>query len=169
MWLSCYNPTMMKTKLLVLSLILLANLGCFWLLPIPDRDLNEYVSEEDVVGVWSLSHDSLDLLVRDGFRSDETHQYEIEFLSNGEVVFRSVVSYFGRGTYYEMEGKWKLEHDTTGNSNGEKKNVIRMEFNHSDGPRGLYLNFDKQGEDLVLWEFYSDPDLQDFMEYTKVE
>ncbi len=161
---------MMKTKLLVLFLILLTSLGCFWLLPIAARDhLDEYVSAEDVVGVWSLSPESLDLLVRDGFQVDDAHLYQVEFHSNGECVFRSVVVLFGRGAYYELNGTWRLEHNTTGNSNVKKKNFIGIDFNRPDWPSGLGLNFDKRGENLVLWQTYSDPDFQDFMEYTKVE
>ena len=68
-----------------------------------------------------------------------------------------------------MKGKWKLEHDTTGGSNIKKKNTIQIDLAIANGTHTRYLNFAKENETLVLWQFYGDPDSWEFMEYKKTE
>lgn len=137
--------------------------------PLPDRNLKEYVKEQDVVGRWNFQSESIALVVRDGFKTNPTHQHHIQFLENGTCVFRSVVVVVGGGHYHDVKGKWKLEHNTTGGSNIKKKNTIQIDLAIANGIRTRYLNFNKEDETLVLWQFYGDPDSWEFMEYKKTE
>ena len=147
--------------------------GCPRPLWLPDRNLREYVHEQEVIGIWNLSAESLDLLTRDGFKTNPSHQYRIQFLPDGVCAFQSVVDIVGDTDvireYYDVKGKWKLEHDTTGNSNIKKKNTLRMALTLPDGEYSYYLNFDKQDGTLVLWDFYGDPDSWEFMEYKRAK
>ncbi len=160
---------MKKVKQLNLVLVVLAVLcsGCPW--PLPDRNLKEYVKEQDVVGRWNFQPESIALVVRDGFKTNPTHQYHIQFLKDGTCAFRSVVDEFQGGNYRDVKGKWKLEHDTTGGSNIKKKNTIQIDLSIANGTHTRYLNFDKVDGTLVLWQFYGDPDSWEFMEYKKAE
>jgi hypothetical protein len=158
-----------KVKQLNLVLVVFAVLcsGCPW--PLPDRNLKEYVKEQDVVGRWNFQPESIALVVRDGFKTNPTHQYHIQFLKDGTCAFRSVVDEFQGGNYRDVKGKWKLEHDTTGGSNIKKKNTIQIDLSIANGTHTRYLNFDKVDGTLVLWQFYGDPDSWEFMEYKKAE
>ena len=160
---------MKKVKQLNLVLVVFAVLcsGCPW--PLPDRNLKEYVKEQDVVGRWNFQPESIALVVRDGFKTNPTHQYHIQFLKDGTCAFRSVVDEFQAGNYRDVKGKWKLEHDTTGGSNIKKKNTIQIDLSIANGTHTRYLNFDKVDGTLVLWQFYGDPDSWEFMEYKKAE
>ena len=117
---------MKKMKQLSTFLIVLAILcaGC----GLPDRNLKENVKEQDVVCEWSLRPESLALLARDGFKTNSTHHYRIHFQTNGACLFQTVVDDFRSGVYHDVKGTWKLEHDTTGNSNIKKKNTIQIEL-----------------------------------------
>ena len=160
---------MKKVKQLNLVLVVFAVLcsGCPW--PLPDRNLKEYVKEQDVVGTWNFQPESIALVVRDGFKTNPTHQYHIQFLKDGTCAFRSVVDEFQGGNYRDVKGKWKLEHDTTGGYNIKKKNTIQIDLSIANGTHTRYLNFDKVDGTLVLWQFYGDPDSWEFMEYKKAE
>ncbi|MDP7010932.1 MAG: hypothetical protein QF685_06090 [Verrucomicrobiota bacterium] len=158
---------MKKMKQLSTFLIVLAILcaGC----GLPDRNLKENVKEQDVVCEWSLRPESLALLARDGFKTNSTHHYRIHFQTNGACLFQTVVDDFRSGVYHDVKGTWKLEHDTTGNSNIKKKNTIQIELPLPSGRYIFHLNFDKHDGKLVLWNFYGDPDSWEFMEYRKAK
>jgi hypothetical protein len=159
----------MKILSPLLILLTIICTGCPHPLGMPDRNLKTYVQDQDVVGVWSLQPESLSLLTRDGFKADSSHMYQIQFQADGACSFRSVVDEFSGGTYHDAKGEWKLEHDTTGGSNIEKKNTIEMNLSLPNGRHIQYLNFDKVDGSLVLWQFYGDPDSWEFMEYKKAE
>ena len=135
----------------------------------PDRNLKDYVKEQDVVGRWNLQPESLTLLTRDGFQTNSAQQYYVQFLTNGVCAFHSVIDEFQGGTYRDVKGSWKLEHDTTGGSNIKKKSTIQVDLSLPDGRHVRYLNFDRIDGALVLWQFNGDPDSWEFMEYKKAE
>ena len=151
----------------ILAVLTSLCLGCPG--PLPDRNLKQYVKEQDVVGMWNLSPAFLALLTRDGFKTNVSHKYHIQFLTNGVCSFQSVVGEFQSGTYHDEKGTWKLEHDTAGNSNVKKKNAIRIELALPNTRYVFYLNLDKRDQAFVLWNFYGDPDSWEFMEYERTE
>lgn len=150
-------------------LIVLALLctGCPRPLWLPDRNLKEYVTEQDVVGIWSLQPESLALLTRDEFKTNSTYQYNIRFFEDGSCSFHSVIAEFQGGDYCDVKGTWELKHDITGDSNVEKKNTVRIDLLIENKAVVRYLNFDKEDGALVLWQFYGDPDSWEFLEYKK--
>ncbi len=147
--------------------VLIISTGCspFGL---PDRNLKQYVSKNEVIGSWTMTAKSLSLLIRDGFQKKEGHQYEIEIFPDGTCRFQSVRGKFQGGIYHEVMGNWKLEHDKTGDSNVKKKNTLQLQLPLSKSTSYHYLNFDKKDGKLILWNFYGDPDSWEFIEYTKV-
>ena len=142
--------------------------GCPGLLP--DRELQRYVSEEEVIGTWVMTAKSLTLLTRDGFKKEATHKYRIEFLPNGVCRFQSVVDFIPGSAYYDMTGKWELEHDTTGDSDLECKNYITVGPSQSSHVSVFHgLNLAEEGGKIILYGFYGDPDCWEFIEYTKAD
>ena len=150
----------MRSNLILLALCV-ALTGCG---ADPDRNVKETLFEKDVVGTWKMSTNSLGLLVRDGFRSNPTHRYTITFGTDGTCVFESVES-LDKHRYVSASGTWRLEHDTQGDSNVKKKNALKLEL-RVDGERHIhYLNIAKENGVLILWNYHSDPDLWEFIEY----
>ena len=135
--------------------------------PLQDRSLTEYVADKDVIGVWTLASNSLALLVRDGLKEPENQTNQIIFHADGTCLFHTVLDDFKSGTHHEATGQWKLEKDTKGDSNVQKKNAVRMELVLPTTTCLKYLNFDRRNGELVLWSFYGDPDSWEFMEYAK--
>ncbi len=136
---------------------------------LPDRNLKETLSDADVVGTWKLTEDSLGLLTRDKFQSAPSHLNTITFRPDGTCTFASVSDEFQGGTYTVVDGTWRLEHDTNGDSNVRKRNAIRMELhpkpNHTEQ---RYFNFDRDDrKQLKLWNYYGDPDQWEFIEYSR--
>jgi hypothetical protein len=129
----------------------------------PDRNLGETLSEEMIIGRWHLSRSTLQLLVRDGFETSPEHRYTLDLLPGGSCVFESV----SFGQYVSAPCAWSLEHDTTGDSNIEKKNALRLEIHAAQGMRGHYLNFARVDGELVMWNYHGDPDSWEFMEYER--
>jgi hypothetical protein len=133
----------------------------------PDRNVKETLSEKDVVGSWKMSAESLVPLVRDGFRSASTNEYRIVFNPDGTCVFQSVFSFTRQHRYLAAKGSWRLEHDTTGNSNIKKKNALRIELLVEGANHLSHLNFARENGALVLWNYHGDPDQWEFVEYRR--
>ena len=155
------------SPLLIILTVLCA--GCPRPIWLSDPNLKEYVQEPDVVGVWNLQLESLALLARDGFKVNSSQLFSIQFVTNGVCIFQSVADSFKGGVYHDVRGTWSLEHDTTGSSNIKTKNAIRMELPLPNTTSLRYLNFEKRDGRLILWSYYGDPDLNEFMKYKKAE
>ena len=154
----------MRAHALPWLLLVLLLTGCPRPLWLPDRNLKEYLSEQDVVGQWRLTAESLDLLTHDGFKPADSHRYLIALLADGTCRFQTVMPEIGRSAIYqELTGKWKLEHDETNGANTKIKNTLSLELTgYSTG-----FAFDKKNGALILWTFYGDPDSWQFIEYKK--
>lgn len=143
--------------------------GCPRPLWLPDRNLDRLVSREEVIGTWFMTTNSLRLLSRYGFNADTTNKYSIIFRENGSLSFNSVLAGFDAITSHNIDGNWELQHDENGFSNNRAKNILIMSLVAEDGSYSTSLNFDKDKSGIILWEFYGDPDMWEFIEYKKAE
>jgi hypothetical protein len=84
-------------------------------------------------------------------------------------VFASVFDHLGAQKYVAMPCTWTLEHDTTGDSNVPKVNALRLAFNRAGANESRYLNFAREREGVVLWNYLGDPDSWEFIEYARVK
>ncbi|MEM6855227.1 MAG: hypothetical protein AAF593_12540 [Planctomycetota bacterium] len=140
-------------------------LGCCF--PLPDRHLERVVTDSEVVGVWRLTEESLELLTRDGF-VPASNSYTLTFHADGSLQFDSIIDEFRGGTYRSSQGTWRLAHNTMGDSNVEKTNVIEIQLRSGQAVQHRTLNFDEEDGQLVLWNYYGDPDSLEFMEYQRL-
>jgi hypothetical protein len=124
----------------------------------PDRNLKSLLSEEAIIGKWHLSQSSLDLLVADGFEMSSEHKYTLDLHPGGSCEFASVSDSFRGGEYISAPCEWSLEHDTRGDSNIKKKNALRLSINGTNRTLYRYLHFARDDEELVMWNYYGDPD-----------
>ena len=137
--------------------------------PLPDRHLNEYVTKGDVVGTWRLTDEALTLLNNGAFKSEESHANTVSFREDGTCEFHSVMNDPTGSVYRELSGTWTLTHDTKSGANVRRKNSLDMTLQADDLTIYTGLSFDRVDGELVLWEFYGDPDMWEFVEYLKVE
>lgn len=133
----------------------------------PDRNVKRKVTESEIIGTWRMTPDSLTLLKRDGFRSEPAHAYTITLNADGTFRFASVVDGFHGLRYVDVKGTYVLEHDTNGNSNIHKKNVLKIMIRAEGASQDCYLNFAEEDGSLLLWSYYGDPDLWEFIEYER--
>lgn len=152
----------MRPHLAILLCLTLTSCGAYFA---PDRNVKETLVDKDVIGTWSMSSNSLTLLVRDGFRAAATNHYFITFSADGTCSFQSVESFPGKIRHLSVSGTWKLEHDTQGDSNIKKKNAIYLKLPVEGGRYGKYLNFAREHGVLILWNYHGDPDQWEFIEY----
>ena len=152
----------MRQHLSLLLCLTLTGCGAYFA---PDRNAKEALADKDVIGTWSMSTNSLALLVRDGFRPAATNRYSITFSADGTCSFQSVESFASQHRYVSVSGTWKLEHDTQGSSNIKKVNALRLELLFDGVDHIQYWNFAREHGVLILWNYHGDPDQWEFVEY----
>ena len=145
--------TFQSTLLLVTSFAITAFAGCGSYLA-PDRHVSRTITELELVGTWSLTTESLGYLTREGYHPEEAnHRFELH--ADGSVIFKSVCD-TSEFSYLDGTGIWTI------------KNGNRLELEIVANDRRYYLEFgigEKRGR-LLLWQFYGDPDMWEFLEYT---
>ena len=147
-----------RSRRFFLALLLGLLSGC----GMPDRDVEERLTQPDVVGTWKLTAESLQLLQRDKFQTAPEHLYTIAFRLDGTCTFASVDNDFYNNHYEVVEGTWRVEHNTRGDSNVTKRNALCLDLQG----RMCWLNFDRDEQKrLLLWNYYGDPDMWEFLEY----
>ena len=75
---------------------------------------------------------------------------------------------FHAGEYVDASCHWQLEHDTMGDSNVTKKNALSYTVRAGGLIHHRYLNFARDGGEVLMWNYYGDPDLWEFMEYHRI-
>jgi hypothetical protein len=132
----------------------------------PNRHVSERVEDAAVIGTWRLTEESLRTLERDGFRREPGHAYTIAFEPNNRCRFASVLE-IDKPSYLDAPCTWTLAHDVRDSNELRIPNQLKLEVCGSNGPFGWDLSFARDDGGLVLWEFYSAPDLWEFLEYAK--
>jgi hypothetical protein len=147
----------MKTLLILLSLTLFS--AC----RPPDIRIKRLITAGEVVGTWQLDPKS-SALVADGdnedYNMDSSKPHEIIFRSDGTCRYRSVLQMPTR--YVDAEGKWSI----VPTSDDPKGSEIELAID-SGGTYMFSLDAKEESGRLVLWEFWSDPDLWNFLEYKR--
>jgi hypothetical protein len=175
----------MKKLLIIIGLLIALILGCvsicifsipfmFFinnlagaLTPIPD--MNRYVTQEDLIGVWIHTPSTERIIARykpSGTRPTKCH---LALYRDGTCDFDSVYGRYDSFAYRKTSGNWILEHDTEGNSNIRKKNAIAFDMKSREFAGNMYLNITEKKGKLILWEWHGDPDSREFIEYMKEE
>ena len=124
----------------------------------PNRHIRDRVSDSAVVGTWRLTEDSLRNAVRDGFRREPSHRYTISFNPDHTCDFASLDLF--QSSYISGPCTWRLEHDVDG---GARANRLRIDV-RPPAREFLELDFAREDGVLILWQYYSDPDLWQFLE-----
>ena len=126
------------------------------------RDADELLTEQDLIGVWSLRESSVELLKRNGLECSSDHAHTLVLELDGTCQFESI--YDGMQlVHLSSPATWKLVHDAKACSNVTRKNAIELDIER----RLTCLNIDREDGQLILWQYHGDPDAWDFVEYVR--
>ena len=83
---------------------------------------------------------------------------------NGRCMFRSFDSH---GRYLASEGTWELLHNIKFNSPNATRNTLRIIINAGERESEVKLSFARCHGEIVMWDYYDDPDGQEYIEYCR--
>jgi hypothetical protein len=140
-------------------------LPLLWSCGPPDIRIKRAVTAGELVGTWRLDPGSSALAADgdgDDYRPDPGKPHEIVFRADGTCRYRSVLQMPTR--YVDAEGEWKI----SATSDDPKGCEVEVELGNVSGATYLFsLDLREDSGCLVLWEFWSDPDLWNFLDYRK--
>ena len=131
---------------------------------IPDIRIKRKVAESEIIGTWQLDPKSSALVVdNDGndYVIDSSKPHTMVFRSDGTCQYRSVLQMPTR--YVDAIGEWSIGTD----SDNPKGCKINMKLKSDGGTYMFSLDLKEESGELVIWEFWSDPDLWNFLEYKR--
>jgi hypothetical protein len=127
----------------------------------PDRRLKRHVQESELVGEWNLRSSSIEILARDGYVQKSSSKHTLAIREDGSMTFISAYPDSDEIHHITAEGRWGLQH----NDDGTTALEISMRFGGSDHSEAF--SFAEEDGRIVLWQSYGDPDMWEFIEYTK--
>jgi len=152
---------MKRYFLLSILAILVCSAGCG--LGMPDLSVYRTVNPKELIGKWKLTRESILHLTADGY-FDEGHECTIVFNADKTAQFSSVNSGPSPPEHQIRSGFWQIGPCST---NGD----TRVTISEREPSEFGFVSFgftEKRGA-LRLWNFHGDPDMWEFIEYTRIE
>jgi hypothetical protein len=156
----------MRASLLVALLLLTAS--CRWY-GLPHRDVDRTVARAELVGTWTMTPESLALLVRDGYAPAEACTHTIELRDDGTVTFATVSTVGANGkdvTPYTADGAWELRRETPSSYSGPV-NVLHLTLQAEGETEWESFHLAEDDDGLVLWNHWVDPDEREYIDYRR--
>ena len=150
------NARILSSAAMFAALIFLAS--CF---PdyFPRRKLKVNLSPADIAGEWHLRKDSAKMLQRYRVVVTEADSF-VEFLADGRCELHKFVD---EEQALSGPGSWKLEKDPL-----EKDvSVIHIAYRTAERSFVSSLYFTRSHGKVVLWQYHSDPDGREYVEYER--
>lgn len=131
----------------------------------PDIRIQRTVTESEIVGVWELDPQSSALAADhdgDDYDVDPSQQHLIEFRADGTWRYRSVLQMPTR--HIDAAGSWSM----VAPSDAPRGSRIEIGLQMDDGGTYLFsLDIREESGELVLREFWDDPDPWIFLDYQR--
>lgn len=145
----------MKRVIPVLAVVLVC-VGCGRFLSAIPRytEIERPVTEQEAVGHWVLSTNSLSSVAVDGFRPMQSEEVAITIRSNGSYSAHRLALRWGETRQvdrWDESGKWSLDYES-------KRNFKNQILLRSTRDAGSFLWIAFHSERMVLWESWGDPD-----------
>jgi len=148
-----------KVTFLMLISLVIASCG------IPEKRIKRIVGEHEIVGIWELDPSSSALAEDhdgDNYAIDSSKPHSIVLNADGTCRYRSVLQMPTR--YIDATGIWAIEFQ----ADDPKGSEVRIELNTiTGGTQMITMEIKEESGDLILWNFWSDPDLWNLLEYNK--
>jgi hypothetical protein len=128
----------------------------------PRQQLREHVADQQMIGRWQLTTDSAKMLAR--YRVPVTSKEStIEFSSDHRCQLRNFVDEY---SLVSGAGTWKIEYRPEFDSE-PKISLLQVGFQTAERPITSTLYFTHKRRKLVLWQYHSDPDAREYIEYER--
>lgn len=145
----------------LLGLLLLTSCG------LPDTRLKRQVAESEVVGTWELDPASSALALDhdgDDYAMEPGKPHTIVFNADGTCRYRSVLQMPTR--HVDATGTWRI----TPTPDDPSGCTVDLELKTEDGATTSFsLDFREEHDELIIWEYWSDPDLWNFLDYRRAD
>ena len=131
----------------------------------PDIRINREVAEKEIVGTWRLDPGSTALASNDfggDYVPDASQPNTIVFNPDGTCRYRSVSQMPTR--HIDESGEWSIVPTSDKPERYEIKMTLKME---GGGTSGFDIGIRERSGELVLWQFWGDPDSWHFLEYRR--
>ncbi len=139
--------------------------GCWVWFPPPDIRLKRPVEPNEVIGCWELMESSLNTVTNAHFTFDPyiikgKPEHKIVFNSDGTCIYQSLMQMPTK--YVNTNGTWKITQDS------KEPKISKLEIIHH---KQIYfsLDFMEKEKELIIWEFWGDPDDWQFLKYKKMK
>jgi hypothetical protein len=109
-------------------------------------EINQPVTNQEIVGEWLLTTNSLAVPRVDGLVVKGNEKFSITIRSDGSCSYHSIIG----KAYKESEGRWSLQYDAT--------NTFKNQISFSVDGVGFPLKIAFDSKDTVLWQSWGDPD-----------
>lgn len=148
-------------KITLLGLLCLTSCG------LPDTRIKRQVAESEIIGTWELDPASSALAVDhdgDDYLMEPGQAHTIVFNADGTCHYRSVMQMPTR--HVDAAGTWCI----TPTDDDPRGCHVDLELRiDGEGTSSFSLDLREESGELILWEFWGDPDLWNFLEYRKAE
>ena len=130
------------------------------------------ITSDELAGVWTFNSHTLGQINRlktlglDKLAADDNL---IELRNDGSCKFRSYTAFQNTGKYLVSDGTWRLERTYDDGIGGE---TWKVDLELTPTPTnfvGVYFLVKKRGSSLILYDFFDDLDLNQFVEFEKKE
>lgn len=153
----------MKTLTLVLA-VAVTCAGCYLAAIRRHTEIERPVTPQELVGRWLLTTNSLKVVMVDGFKPNKGEEILITLRSNLSYSLHTLrPSREGgrRVDRVDSEGRWSVVYTATNHF----RNQLIL---HSSQDAVSYLYVALDGETMVIWWYWGDPDAGDDLVFQKV-
>ena len=136
--------------------------GCF---PdyFPRRHLRVKLSPDDMAGHWHLGRDSARMLAHYHVAASSADSW-IDFASDGQCELHKFVS---EEDVFSGKATWTLDEERDDRSS-RTTSVLQITLQTPERPVKFSLYFTRYHHKLVLWQYHSDPDGREYIEYESI-
>ena len=154
------KPLIAPVTTAVIALALLA--GCF---PdyFPRRKLKVNLSPVEMAGHWQLTADSADMLARHYVPVTKADS-SIDLFADGGCELHKFVD---EEDLFSGKATWKLEEGRE-DSSDRKISVLHIMVHTGERQGTALLYFTRKHRKLILWQYHSDPDGREYIEYERI-
>lgn len=134
---------------------------------LPDIRIKRKVATSELVGTWVLDPKSSAMAKDhdgDTYVPATGQPHTIVFNADGTCHYRSVLQMPTR--YVDASGDWSIVTPTDNPKGCEVKIILNSA---STGTTQFSLDLKEESGHLILWQFWSDPDLWNFLEYKRTQ
>ena len=129
----------------------------------PRRHLKVSLSPAEMAGHWHLGRDSARMLAH--YHVDATSADSwIDFSADGSCELHKFVS---EEDVVSGKATWKLEEERE-DRGSRLTSVLHITFQTSERPVIFSLYFTRRHRKFVLWQYHSDPDGREYIEYESI-